>query len=137
MVELTAEQIEGMLAMYEETQGSLTAEQKAQNVELGKAVYNDPAKLQEAYTELQETFKAADTNGNGKLTLPEFLDNMKKREANAKAKGYHVAEVTDEVSTNWYNKMVECAGADADGLTFEQMESMHKQVGAAWMAKNQ
>ena len=136
MVELSADQIESMLQVYKDQNSSLTAEQKQANVDLAKATMADEAKKAEAFAELQETFKASDTNGNGKLNRSEFLDNMKKREANATAKGYHVVAVTDDYANQWFDKMCEVVGADEEGLSFEQLMGIQKQVGAAWMAKN-
>ena len=116
-----------MMEKHEEKQATLTQEQRDENKAKFQALLADPAKMEEAKADGHATFVAADADGNGSLNKAEFFDHARKGEANAKAKGWHIVETTDEELENWFTKICELAGAD------EVSEAAHQAITKQFM----
>ena len=88
----------------------------------------NPDLMKQAEEEGMATFKASDTNGNGKLNRAEFIDHSSKEEANYAAKGWPVFGFTDEEHGGVYDILAAAMGADADGLTADQLKAMEESI---------
>ena len=82
----------------------------------------------------QATFKAADTDQDGKLNKAEFVDFAKKQEQTALAQGWHMVQSTDEEIDQWWSKMTEIAGTP-DAISKEDYDALYGGMMEAYAAK--
>ena len=94
----------------------------------------DPEKMASAKADGEKQFAEADSNGDGTLTLAEFLVYAEKSTANAKAKGWAVPDTDQADSERWWKMMCDIAGTP-NGISQADMQSLQGQVMAAYAAK--
>ena len=78
MAKANEEQMAQIMAWHGERQATLTDDQRAANKEKFAGLMGDPERMQAAKAEADATFQASDTNGDGTLTLAEYLDYAEK-----------------------------------------------------------
>ena len=84
--------------------------------------------------EIDEMMSDADTDGDGRLNHTEFVDFCSKQEANAIAKGWHMAKSTDEEIEAWWNIMLEIT-KETSSVTKEQYDTIQGRMMEAYMAQ--
>ena len=95
-----------------------TAEQRAENMKLIGEAYADETKMAAEIEKMNQTFKAADTDGDGLLNEAEWLDFTRKTEANAKADGYHLVDTPEEdIKKSWETYCRICGKGGVDQET--------------------
>ena len=83
----------------------------------------------EDLVELEATFKAADTNGDGLLNEAEFLDYSQKQSQNEQAK-YGGTVPYDEASCKLWYAAVNKFSPDVDGVS---QDDIHPKIETVWM----
>ena len=116
---LTPEQAAPLIDQMVEKWNKFSDDQKNTWKQKFGELMGSPDAIKAAEEEGMATFKASDTNGNGKLNRAEFIDHSKKEEANYEAKGWPGFGYTDEEHGQVYDALAAAMGADADGLTAE------------------
>ena len=93
----------------------------AEYVEKMTAFYTDEANVAAVKEEAKVTFAAADTNGDGLLSLAEFLDHNKKWDGNEKARfGVSMGHDDAIVTKTW--ELINSFNPDTDGVSLEDMD---------------
>ena len=134
MTEITEEQVARLIKMQKDSEEKITQAQRDENKGKMNELMADPAKLQAAMEEDAATFAAADTDGDGRLNHTEFVDFCSKQEANAIAKGWHMAKSTDEEIEAWWNIMLEIT-KETSSVTKEQYDTIQGRMMEAYMAQ--
>ena len=97
-------------------------------------VMADPAKIEEMKAMADATFQAADTDGDGKLNLAEYMDFSAKTRQNSAAAGVTHPETSDAELEQWWNMLVTIAGTP-DGISKADHDSITAQIKQAVKAK--
>mmetsp|Transcript_31564 Transcript_31564/g.62019 ORF Transcript_31564/g.62019 Transcript_31564/m.62019 type:complete len:138 (+) Transcript_31564:37-450(+) len=134
MVTVTPEQLVGLMEKYKVKQQSLPQEQHDENKEKFQALLGNATKMEEKKAKENTAFQAADADGDGKLSLAEYIDFNRRLAENATVDGWHLAEYTDTEHQEYWTELTGIAGTP-DGISQKDMDSIRGQVRAALAAK--
>ena len=123
-----------MMEWHGERQATLTEDQRASNKAMFQAMLADPEKMASVKADFEKQFQEADSNGDGTLTLAEFLVYNEKSIANAKEKGWTVPDNDQADFERWWKMMCDIAGTP-NGISKADMQSINGQVMTVVAAK--
>ena len=119
---LSAEDCQAIADIRKRTQAGQSPEDTQKHAEAREKLKTDPEAMAAFKAEQDATFKAADTDGDGKLSYAEYVDYMDKTYANAEAKGFAAPRMSEDDTKLCFEVLCRYnADSGADGFTFEDL----------------